>query len=51
MKNHRKHLYSKLGISSQSELFHLFVNHLLGTELGEPPAGAVPATLVQQSGR
>lgn len=35
VKNHRKHLYSKLGISSQSELFHLFVNHLLGTGLGE----------------
>lgn len=51
VKNHRKHLYSKLGISSQSELFHLFVNHLLGTELGEPPAGVMPATLVQQSGR
>lgn len=32
VKNHRKHLYSKLGISSQSELFHLFVNHLLGIE-------------------
>lgn len=29
VKNHRKHLYSKLGICSQSELFHLFVNHLL----------------------
>ncbi|MBH3430944.1 response regulator transcription factor [Pseudomonas alkylphenolica] len=36
VKNHRKHLYSKLGISSQSELFHLFVNHLLGTEPAEP---------------
>lgn len=32
VKNHRKHLYSKLGVGSQSELFHLFVNHLLGVE-------------------
>ena len=51
VKNHRKHLYSKLGISSQSELFHLFVNHLLGTELGEAPARAMPTFTVQQSGR
>lgn len=29
VKNHRKSLYRKLGISSQSELFHLFVNQLL----------------------
>lgn len=29
VKNHRKHLYSKLGVGSQSELFHMFVNHLL----------------------
>lgn len=38
VKNHRKHLYSKLGISSQSELFHLFVNHLLGSGLSEQAA-------------
>jgi DNA-binding CsgD family transcriptional regulator len=29
VKNHRKHIHFKLGISSQSELFHRFVNHLL----------------------
>jgi len=29
VKNHRKHLYCKLGISSQSELFHLSVNFVL----------------------
>lgn len=38
VKSHRKHLYSKLGISSQSELFHRFVNHLLGTELASTVA-------------
>lgn len=29
VKNHRKHIHFKLGISSQSELFHRFVKHLL----------------------
>lgn len=39
VKNHRKHLYCKLGVGSQSELFHLFVSHLLGAELfGSSPA-------------
>lgn len=39
VKNHRKHLYCKLGVGSQSELFHLFVSHLLGAE----PFGPTPA--------
>lgn len=30
VKIHRKHIYAKLGISSQSELFALFIRHLLG---------------------
>jgi DNA-binding CsgD family transcriptional regulator len=30
VKNHRKHIYAKLGISSQGELFNLFLNHILG---------------------
>lgn len=51
VKNHRKHLYSKLGISSQSELFHLFVNHLLGTELGELPTGVAPDARAQHPER
>lgn len=29
VKNHRKHIYSKLGISSQTELFNMFIRHLL----------------------
>lgn len=41
VKSHRKHLYSKLGICSQSELFHRFVNHLLGTELASPASAQV----------
>ncbi|WJD72288.1 LuxR C-terminal-related transcriptional regulator [Pseudomonas asiatica] len=41
VKNHRKHLYCKLGVGSQSELFHLFVSHLLGAQ----PAGHVQAGL------
>ncbi len=28
VKNHRKHIHSKLGISSQAELFSLFLDHL-----------------------
>ena len=28
VKNHRKHIYSKLGISSQTELFNMFICHL-----------------------
>ena len=29
VKIHRKHIYAKLGISSQTELFNLFIRHLL----------------------
>lgn len=36
VKNHRKHLYFKLGISSQSELFHLFVNFVLSHTANVP---------------
>jgi DNA-binding CsgD family transcriptional regulator len=28
VKNHRKHIHAKLGISSQAELFALFIRHL-----------------------
>ena len=44
VKNHRKHLYFKLGISSQSELFHLFVNFVLSYTANVPfaSAGKVP---------
>ena len=28
VKNHRKHIHAKLGISSQAELFALFLRHL-----------------------
>ncbi len=30
VKNHRKHIHAKLGISSQGELFKLFLDHVLG---------------------
>lgn len=30
VKIHRKHIHSKLGISSQTELFNLFISHLIG---------------------
>ncbi|MCF4167155.1 LuxR C-terminal-related transcriptional regulator [Zavarzinia compransoris] len=30
VKNHRKHIHAKLGISSQTELFNLFIGHLIG---------------------
>ncbi|MCS3514365.1 DNA-binding CsgD family transcriptional regulator [Pseudomonas grimontii] len=40
VKNHRKHLYFKLGISSQSELFHLFVNFVLSQTANVPFANA-----------
>jgi DNA-binding CsgD family transcriptional regulator len=40
VKNHRKHLYCKLGISSQSELFHLFVNFVLSHTAKIPLAHA-----------
>ena len=33
VKNHRKHIYSKLGISSQGELFKMFLTHVLGKHL------------------
>jgi DNA-binding CsgD family transcriptional regulator len=29
VKNHRKHIDAKLGISSQAELFALFLRHVL----------------------
>lgn len=29
VKNHRKHIYAKLAISSQTELFNMFIKHLL----------------------
>jgi DNA-binding CsgD family transcriptional regulator len=29
VKNHRKHIYAKLGISSQGELFNLFLSHIM----------------------
>lgn len=32
VKNHRKHIHAKLGISGQAELFALFVRHVLGAE-------------------
>ena len=32
VKNHRKHIHAKLGISGQAELFALFVQHVLGAE-------------------
>jgi DNA-binding CsgD family transcriptional regulator len=31
VKNHRKHIYAKLGISSQGELFKQFLTHVLGS--------------------
>ena len=34
VKNHRKHLYSKLHLRSRAELFHFFLNHLITTEGG-----------------
>ena len=39
VKIHRKNTYAKLGISSQSELFSLFISHLSGvtTSLNKPP--------------
>ncbi len=33
VKNHRKHIHAKLGISSQSELFHRFVEHLFSRRI------------------
>ncbi len=38
VKIHRKNLYAKLGISSQTELFNLFLKHVLGetTDTGQP---------------
>lgn len=42
VKNHRKHLYCKLGISSQSELFHLFVDFVL-SHTANPSLTARPA--------
>jgi DNA-binding CsgD family transcriptional regulator len=32
VKTHRKHIYSKLGIGSQFELFSLFINHLVNEQ-------------------
>jgi DNA-binding CsgD family transcriptional regulator len=31
VKNHRKHIYAKLNVSSQGELFNLFLRHVLAT--------------------
>lgn len=36
VRNHRKKLYSKLGVGSQSQLFSLFVNQVLGTGTRAP---------------
>lgn len=36
VKNHRKNIYAKLGISSQTELFNLFIKHLLGISAAAP---------------
>ncbi len=49
VKNHRKHLYFKLGISSQSELFHLFVNFVLSHTSNVPFASAVNALVFQEA--
>jgi hypothetical protein len=40
VKIHRKNIYAKLGISSQSELFSLFISYLSGVTAswGELPA-------------
>ncbi len=40
VKVHRKNIYAKLGISSQSELFSLFISYLSGVTAswGELPA-------------
>lgn len=34
VKIHRKHIHAKLGISSQTELFNLFIEHLMGQRRG-----------------
>ncbi|WP_322613975.1 helix-turn-helix transcriptional regulator [Pseudomonas sp. BIC9C] len=49
VKNHRKHLYCKLGISSQSELFHLFVNFVLSHTASMPLAIAGSAIQFQEA--
>ncbi|MGO4310763.1 LuxR C-terminal-related transcriptional regulator [Pseudomonas sp. KB_15] len=49
VKNHRKHLYCKLGISSQSELFHLFVNFVLSHTANVPPANAGSAIQLHEA--
>ncbi|WP_460078412.1 helix-turn-helix transcriptional regulator [Pseudomonas sp. H3_H05] len=49
VKNHRKHLYFKLGISSQSELFHLFVNFVLSHTSNVPFAGAGNTLVFQET--
>jgi DNA-binding CsgD family transcriptional regulator len=49
VKNHRKHLYCKLGISSQSELFHLFVNFVLSHTAKIPLAHAGSAIPLQEA--
>lgn len=36
VKNHRKAIYARLGISSQSELFSLFITHLLAKDRVDP---------------
>lgn len=42
VKNHRKHLYSKLRLSSRAELFSLFLNHLITRPLSGAPETPTP---------
>ena len=43
VRNHRKRLYSKLGVGSQSELFLRFITQVLGSGAGRRSASAPPA--------
>lgn len=49
VKNHRNHLYFKLGISSPSELFHLFVNFVLSHTANAPFTSAVNVLELQEA--
>lgn len=40
VRNHRKKLYSKLGVASQSQLFSLFVDQVLGTRASDGDTGS-----------
>lgn len=42
VKNHRKHLYGKLRIGSQAELFGYFLNHLITTPTPDTDASSPP---------